>query len=704
MLSTKINEAEASKIDKLVAQSRVGNRSGLLRSWVELATGGVLRPVEPPPEPVIETSAEAPPVTPKHGPVAIGRSLERSVAGRARWLACLVQQVLAPVAPVKWKAAAPAIARATSDLEAALDGVPVVELVQEYVDELVADLDEPRLRGLAAAVDDALDVVRRRLRQAELDAAGPVTAPVAPTVPCPTCLVRAGSLCVDKDRRPCPVHPDRAAEQNRQLALTPEPPAVVKPANDRAKSGPDRAPKAPTKRKTKAKAEAPPVVEMTQTQYDDIAEAVIAFISDGTATEAEILEACADEDDADDAARFRRVIGDMTRTGGLTLAFGVYSVAPAPEEPNGRLDDASPASADLPGAMGDTAPEVEAVAATRDEEAKAACPLTWGDVLALAKRLKFTPHEGASSPENVWSVVERLRVEISAARTISSIHEAYASSGTDSVDLALLWLVDAKDLVVEGKGAKAIYRRNGAPGETAEEPAAPVATGPFGRRLGRSVGTPSPEMVDAFREGAELRRSEIRTFVITHMAKRDGVEASQLRRSIDDEARRRGWDGPIGEKLAAEALEELIDRGALVLRDNAYWRLDPAVMPCPTCKADAGQLCARMEEGLFHRERIKLAVKQRALPLDSKPAATKGPTGGAWSSSRHEVRCDACGQTWPREPALEVPCPTCLKRAGVWCASPSGHKWMQLHAERIEAARAAGKLHVCPEAQETKTP
>lgn len=72
---------------------------------------------------------------------------------------------------------------------------------------------------------------------------------------------------------------------------------------------------------------------------------------------------------------------------------------------------------------------------------------------------------------------------------------------------------------------------------------------------------------------------------------------------------------------------------------------------------------------------------------------------GAWSSSRSPVSCACCGQRWPRDPSLEVPCPTCKARVGAWCRRPSGHKAMDLHADRERAAMAAGKLHPCPSAE-----
>jgi len=59
------------------------------------------------------------------------------------------------------------------------------------------------------------------------------------------------------------------------------------------------------------------------------------------------------------------------------------------------------------------------------------------------------------------------------------------------------------------------------------------------------------------------------------------------------------------------------------------------------------------------------------------------------------VSCSNCGDTWPRDPALEVPCPTCHARVGVKCRRPSGHG-CALHASRDQAAMDAGFLRPCP--------
>jgi hypothetical protein len=59
------------------------------------------------------------------------------------------------------------------------------------------------------------------------------------------------------------------------------------------------------------------------------------------------------------------------------------------------------------------------------------------------------------------------------------------------------------------------------------------------------------------------------------------------------------------------------------------------------------------------------------------------------------VQCKACGQTWPREPALEVLCPTCQAPIGRKCRRPSGYG-CDLHAERDREAMRRGIYGPCP--------
>lgn len=58
------------------------------------------------------------------------------------------------------------------------------------------------------------------------------------------------------------------------------------------------------------------------------------------------------------------------------------------------------------------------------------------------------------------------------------------------------------------------------------------------------------------------------------------------------------------------------------------------------------------------------------------------------------VACRRCGQEWPRDPALEVPCPVCRAPVGQRCRRPSGHGVFGggLHAARDEVANRAGIL------------
>ncbi len=61
------------------------------------------------------------------------------------------------------------------------------------------------------------------------------------------------------------------------------------------------------------------------------------------------------------------------------------------------------------------------------------------------------------------------------------------------------------------------------------------------------------------------------------------------------------------------------------------------------------------------------------------------------------VSCSRCGQEWPRDPALEVKCPTCQMPVGRKCRRPSEHNvWGgELHAARDQAAMDAGLLKKC---------
>lgn len=64
------------------------------------------------------------------------------------------------------------------------------------------------------------------------------------------------------------------------------------------------------------------------------------------------------------------------------------------------------------------------------------------------------------------------------------------------------------------------------------------------------------------------------------------------------------------------------------------------------------------------------------------------------------VFCHLCGQEWPRDPRLEVACPTCKASIGVRCMRPSGHRSYtgdQPHIEREELAIMRGFLtRTCP--------
>jgi hypothetical protein len=61
------------------------------------------------------------------------------------------------------------------------------------------------------------------------------------------------------------------------------------------------------------------------------------------------------------------------------------------------------------------------------------------------------------------------------------------------------------------------------------------------------------------------------------------------------------------------------------------------------------------------------------------------------------AHCRGCGQTWPRDPRLEVNCPRCGAAAGTSCRRPSGHAAAEIHVEREQLAIDRGFLSApCP--------
>jgi len=61
-----------------------------------------------------------------------------------------------------------------------------------------------------------------------------------------------------------------------------------------------------------------------------------------------------------------------------------------------------------------------------------------------------------------------------------------------------------------------------------------------------------------------------------------------------------------------------------------------------------------------------------------------------------------CNKTWPRDPCLEVECPTCGAKIGERCRRPSGHPMRPgfhgfgFHDARDIAAYRAGHYGPCP--------
>lgn len=58
---------------------------------------------------------------------------------------------------------------------------------------------------------------------------------------------------------------------------------------------------------------------------------------------------------------------------------------------------------------------------------------------------------------------------------------------------------------------------------------------------------------------------------------------------------------------------------------------------------------------------------------------------------------DGCDRTWPRDPVLEIRCPTCDADIGMKCKRPSGHggNFVHPHAARDRLAVADGYYGGC---------
>jgi hypothetical protein len=69
------------------------------------------------------------------------------------------------------------------------------------------------------------------------------------------------------------------------------------------------------------------------------------------------------------------------------------------------------------------------------------------------------------------------------------------------------------------------------------------------------------------------------------------------------------------------------------------------------------------------------------------------------------VTCNVpgCGRVWPRDPCLEVACPTCQAPVGQRCKRPSGHR-CDWHAERDLLADREGHYGTCPFGKCSKAP
>jgi len=68
--------------------------------------------------------------------------------------------------------------------------------------------------------------------------------------------------------------------------------------------------------------------------------------------------------------------------------------------------------------------------------------------------------------------------------------------------------------------------------------------------------------------------------------------------------------------------------------------------------------------------------------------------------------CSNCGQEWDRDPAIEVPCPTCDAAVGEKCSRPSDHSgsFVHPHVTRDDLAmESIASYGMCPEGQSRRS-
>ena len=95
-------------------------------------------------------------------------------------------------------------------------------------------------------------------------------------------------------------------------------------------------------------------------------------------------------------------------------------------------------------------------------------------------------------------------------------------------------------------------------------------------------------------------------------------------------------------------------------------------------------VCARCNyQGKYHQHDMDKCPIHTGTPLVGSPG---------W------VPCQQCGRCWPRDPALEVVCPTCDAQVGHICRRPSGHELFgidRVHIPRDQLALDQGKFGPC---------
>lgn len=100
--------------------------------------------------------------------------------------------------------------------------------------------------------------------------------------------------------------------------------------------------------------------------------------------------------------------------------------------------------------------------------------------------------------------------------------------------------------------------------------------------------------------------------------------------------------------------------------------------------------------------RVKAGDEGRSGAVPVSTITETGTPGAKADPAADAAKKAAAGEPGPpaflafKSPSLAVACPTCAARVGAWCKRPSGHKAIDLHADRRAEADRQWELHDLP--------